>query len=129
MCRHTIYQHSIHILQHNGLKTTFISFAADDVNVSVSNGSEAIDKTKQDFNQLASDASAMAEQAKIAGGNFMDHAKGAAAAAVAAGSAAAENIFDEKMKQTEEVSQWPTASNEHAILPFHFAICRHLIRA
>lgn len=79
------------------------SITADEVNASINNGADAIDKTKQDLNALATDASSMAERAKATGGTFLDHAKGAATEAIAAGSKAAENIVDEKLKQAENV--------------------------
>lgn len=80
---------------------TFIS--ATEVNDSVTNGASALDKTKQDLNQLASDASGVAEKAKETGGTALDHAKGAANAAMAAGSKAVENIVEQKLKDAENV--------------------------
>lgn len=53
---------------------------------------------------MASDASALAERAKATGGSLFDHAKGAADAALTAGSKSAENIVDEKLKQAENVN-------------------------
>lgn len=73
------------------------------MNASINNGADAIDKTKQDLNALANDASSMAERAKATGGTLLDHAKGAATEAIAAGSKAAENIVDEKLKEAENV--------------------------
>lgn len=84
----------------NGKST---GFTADEANSSLNNGAEALDKAKEDLTHLASDASSMAEQAKAAGGTFLDHAKGAANAAFAAGSKAAENVVDEKLKEAEHV--------------------------
>lgn len=45
----------------------------------------------------------LASDAKAAGGSIFDHAKGAAAAAFEAGSKAAENVVDEKLKEAEHV--------------------------
>lgn len=45
-----------------------------------------------------------AEEAKTTGASLFDHAKGTAAAAIAAGSKAAEDIADEKLKDAESVS-------------------------
>lgn len=81
-----------------------ILISADDVNASISNGADALDKTKEDLNALANDASTLAERAKTAGGTLFDHAKGAANEAIAAGSKAAESIADEKLKQAENVN-------------------------
>lgn len=74
------------------------------MNASIANGADALDKTKQDLNALANDASQLADRAKATGGSLFDHAKGAADAALAAGSKAAENIVDEKLKQAENVT-------------------------
>lgn len=76
-----------------------IPFPADDVNA----GADALDKAKGDLSQLASDASTMADQAKSTGATLLDHAKGAATQAIAAGSVAAESIVDQKMKEAENV--------------------------
>lgn len=76
---------------------------ADDANASVNNGAEALDKAKEDLGHLANDASSLADQAKTAGSSFFGHAKGAAAAAFEAGSKAAENVVDEKLKEAENV--------------------------
>lgn len=54
---------------------------------------------------LKNDASSLAEQAKATGDNLLGHAKAAANEAIAAGSKAAENIADEKLKQAEQVSK------------------------
>lgn len=59
-------------------------------------GAEALDKTKQDLSQLANNA-------KTTGATLLDHAKGAAEHAIAAGSKAAEGIADEKLKEAENV--------------------------
>lgn len=56
------------------------------------------------MNQLASDASGLASKAKETGGTLLGHAKGAANEAVAAGSRAAENIVDQKLKEAENVN-------------------------
>lgn len=45
----------------------------------------------------------MADHAKLTGASMFDHTKGAAAAALAAGSKAAEDIADEKLKEAENV--------------------------
>lgn len=55
------------------------------------------------MSELADDASAMAEHAKTTGASMFDHAKGAATAALTAGSKAAEEIADEKLKEAENV--------------------------
>lgn len=78
-------------------------FLAEEVNTSINNGAEALDKTKQDLNQLAEEATTLAGKAKQAGGTALDHAKGAATAAIAAGSKAAEEIVDQKLKESENV--------------------------
>lgn len=78
-------------------------FSADNVNASVNNGAEALDKTKEDLNQFANNASSMAEQAKATGETLFGHAKGAATEAIAAGSRAAEGIVDQKLKEAENV--------------------------
>lgn len=64
---------------------------------------EDAEKAKHDLGEFAQDASAMAEHAKETGASLLDHAKGAAAAALAAGSKAAEEIADEKLKDAENV--------------------------
>lgn len=79
------------------------SFSAEEVNTSINNGAEALDKTKQDLNQLADDATTLAEKAKATGGTALDHAKGAATAAIAASSKTAEGIVDQKLKDAENV--------------------------
>lgn len=48
--------------------------------------------------------SEFAEEAKTTGASMFDHAKGAATAAIAAGSKSAEDIADEKLKEAESVS-------------------------
>lgn len=48
--------------------------------------------------------SELANNAKTTGATLLDHAKGAATHALAAGSKAAEEIADEKLKEAENVS-------------------------
>lgn len=69
----------------------------------MNNANESIDNAKQNINQLAQDASATAAQVKSTAGTLFDHAKGAANEALAAGSKAAENIVDQKLKEAENV--------------------------
>lgn len=58
----------------------------------------------EDAEKAKHDLSEFAEEAKTTGASMFDHAKGAAAAALAAGSKAAEDIADEKLKEAESVS-------------------------
>lgn len=81
------------------------------MNASMNNGAEALDKTKQELEGLANDASSFAEKAKASGGVLFDHAKGAANEALAAGTKAAENIVDEKLKEAENVRSIAIRSN------------------
>lgn len=58
----------------------------------------------QDAEKAKHDLGEFAEEAKTTGSSLFDHAKGTAAAAIAAGSKAAEDIADEKLKEAESVS-------------------------
>lgn len=58
----------------------------------------------EDAEKAKNDLSEFAEEAKSTGASMFDHAKGAATAAIAAGSKAAEDIADEKLKEAESVS-------------------------
>lgn len=55
----------------------------------------------------------LASDAKAAGGTIFDHAKGAAAAAFEAGSKAAENVVDEKLKEAEHVRPFFPYKKKH----------------
>lgn len=56
-----------------------------------------------DANEGADALGEAAEHAKLTGASLFGHAKGAAAAAIAAGSKTAEEIADQKLKEAENV--------------------------
>lgn len=78
--------------------------AGDEASASANNAADSIENAKKNLGQLADDASSTAAQAKSTAGNLFDHAKGAANEALAAGTKAAENIVDQKLKEAETVS-------------------------
>lgn len=53
---------------------------------------------------MSDEASKVAADTKSTATNLIDHAKGAINAAMEAGSKTAENIFDQKLKETEHVN-------------------------
>lgn len=69
------------------------NISADEASASANSAADAMDKAKQDLGEAANTA-----------GTFFDHAKGAANEAISAGSKAAENIVDQKLKEAEGVS-------------------------
>lgn len=69
---------------------------------------------KNNLSQMSDEASKAASDAKSTATNLFDHAKGAANAAMVAGSKAAENIVDQKLKEAEHVSPpTPQFSTDH----------------
>lgn len=83
-----------------------------------------------DAEKAKHDLSEFAEEAKTTGASMFDHAKGAATAAIAAGSKAAEDIADEKLKQAESVSFFYHPSATHLFYlksKFQFVLISFLI--
>lgn len=87
-------------------------FLANEANTSLNNANDSIENAKKNLDQMSDEASKAAADVKSTATTLFDHAKGAANAAIEAGSKAAENIVDQKLKEAEHVSSISDSSQE-----------------